>query len=91
MKDWFATRVIDTVSLRPFNLKVGDKVIFMSDTREDSAPSLRGQLRKGKVIGIYPHIFNVEYTIGENNDIVLRRSFRRLDYQLGEVTKYDAD
>ena len=76
-------------NLNPFNLKVGDEIIFTDRSLEYGEQSSRGKLHIGKVIGIYPYIFHVEYYIGSENDIRLCRSFRKIDYQLGEVTRRD--
>ena len=78
------------VNLRPFNLKIGDRVIFPDFITENGMQSLKSQLHIGKVIGIYPNIFHVEYEIGRDEKHTLKRSFTKVAYQLGEVSKYES-
>ena len=82
-------RIVPT-NLRNFDLKVGDEVIFTDQVRENYSPSLKGRLLTGIVVGIYPHIFHVRYYTGPDEDIKMYRSFGKVQYQLGEVSKYDA-
>lgn len=75
-------------NLKDFNLKVGDEVIFPNESRYTDNPK---SLNVGKVVGIYPYIFHIEYMCGTDGSVKLYRSFRKLDYQLGEVVKRDRE
>ena len=74
-------------NLRQFDLKIGDEVIFPERTR--SSVDKPKKLSTGTMVGIYPYIFHVRYRIGSEH--VLYTSFRKLDYQLGEVTRYESN
>lgn len=77
-------------NLKKFNLKVGDEVIFPDSLRQyDERRPM--PLSTGKVVGIYPYIFHVEYMCGPHRDIKMYRSFRKVDYQIGEVVKRDRE
>ena len=76
-------------NLKQFDLKVGDKVIFPESLRDDGLVSLKGELHVGVVVGIYPKIFHLRYYVGINKDVPLYRSFKKIDYQLGVVTRYE--
>ena len=78
-------------SLKNFNLKVGDEIVFAMRSGDYGEYRFRKGLCTGKVVGIYPFIFHVEYMIGPNKDIKMYRSFRKIDYQLGEVVKRDRE
>ena len=76
--------------MKDFDLKVGDEVIFPENTTESGMKSLKGKLLVGKVIGIYPHIFHIEYEIGVAERYMLKRSFPKSAYQIGEISKYES-
>ena len=81
---------MEVTNLKQFNLKVGDEVVFPDEIRhfDDRKPA---PLNVGKVVGVYPYVFHIEYMCGPNKDIKMYRSFRRLDYPLGEVVKRDRE
>ena len=88
---WATKERIAYSLLRDFNLKVGDKVIFPNPTlRRGDEVEQRRSVATGEVVGIYPHIFHVKYYLNTDNEVVMYTSFRRIDYQLGEVTKYES-
>ena len=83
-RKWADTHEVRSPNLKEFNLKVGDRIIFFTTAREDGEFSSKAELKRGKVVGIYPHIFHVEYMLGENK---MYRSFPKTAYQIGEVVK----
>lgn len=88
---WTTNERINYVPLRDFTLKVGDRVIFTNFVRRGDEIDTRRRLSIGEVVGVYPHIFHVKYYTGPNDDIVQYRSFKKIDYQLGEVARYDSN
>ena len=87
---WTTSDRIVYSGMRPFDLKVGDKIIFPENTTESGAKSLKGKLHVGKVIGIYPYIFHIEYEVGVAEKYIFKRSFPKSAYQIGEISKYES-
>lgn len=63
------------VKLKDFDLLIGD-VVFAED-------EIIGERCSWEVIGIYPSIFQVKRL---NSDY--KRSYRKVDYQLGNIKKF---
>lgn len=91
--------------IKNFDLRIGDIVRFIDKTTlfsYHSANYYNGRMARGenifndfsikkvgRVIGIYPHIFLVEYEVGKYEKHILRIGISKVDYMLGEVERLD--
>lgn len=74
--------------LRPFDLKVGDKIRYKHNILLSDLKTGRGaneiRVDEYKVIGIYNYVIHCEL-LGHNFPI--KESFKKTDYQLGVIEK----